>query len=112
VRTVVQDLLRARGYRVLAADDGPAGVALYRQHRGEIRAVVTDMMMPTMQGAEVVRELRMLNPDIRIVEMSGMMDNSGDAEEETDRLAFVQKPMTSRALIGAVQRVLGAPALR
>ena len=111
VRAVVQDLLETRGYRVLAASDGPAGLALYRQHQGEIRVVVTDMMMPTMQGAEVVRELRALNPDVRVVEMSGMMEVSGEPAQETDHLIFVQKPMTSRALIEAVQRVMDAPAL-
>ncbi len=109
VRTVVRDLLRSRGYRVLLASDGPAGLEIYRRQGKEIRAVLTDMMMPAMQGEEVVRELRRLNPDIRIVAMSGMLGERGSEDDASGRLAFVPKPMTGQALVGALQGVMGAP---
>ncbi len=109
VRAVVRDLLTAFGYAVLVASDGPEGLAIYREEPGRIHAVVTDMMMPAMQGPEVIAQLRATNPDVRIVAMSGMLDDYDDAwAGPGGRLAFVQKPMTGRALVRALQQVLGA----
>lgn len=105
-REVVQALLNARGYRAIVAADGPAGLEIYRQRGAEIGAVLTDMMMPGMQGPEVVRELRAINPGVRIVAMSGILDDCRQIGEETDGLVFVQKPMTSLELVRAIQLVL------
>lgn len=106
VRDIARAALEAFGYRVLVAEDGAAGLALYRQHRQRVRAVLTDMMMPAMQGEEVIRELRLLNPDVRIVAMSGVIIERAEITEETGRLTYLPKPMTAQDLVGALQRVL------
>jgi CheY-like chemotaxis protein len=62
-----------------------------------------------MQGPEVIAQLRAINPDVRIVAMSGMLEDcAGAGTDAHDRLAFVPKPMTGRALVRALQQVLGA----
>jgi len=106
VRDVVCSLLKIYGYAPLSASDGSSGLALYRERREEIRIVITDMMMPGMQGVEVVRELRSVNPDVRIVAMSGVVSERSEMPEDAGRLAFLPKPMTGVELIGALQRVM------
>ncbi len=113
VREITTAILEAYGYHVLVAENGHAGLDLYRQHRNEVSAVITDMMMPAMQGAEVIRELRLLDPDVRIVAMSGVVVGRTDIIEEPGRLAFLAKPMTAEEMVAAVQRVLlAAPAAK
>jgi two-component system cell cycle sensor histidine kinase/response regulator CckA len=109
VRSSVVEFLQANGYRVLAASGGAAGLDLYRQHRDEIRLVLSDLMMPAMQGAEVSRRLRAINPRVRIVAMSGLPDEPG-AQDDADRLAYLQKPMSGPDLLRTLQRVLETPA--
>ncbi|MDB6168349.1 MAG: sensor hybrid histidine kinase [Verrucomicrobia bacterium] len=106
VREVVQALLESCGYRVLLASDGLEGIALFSQHRPIISAVVTDMIMPAMQGTQVVKELRAIDPEARIVAMSGVLGNKPEMREEPGRFALLQKPMTGSSLLQALDRVL------
>lgn len=106
VREIVRRLLEVRGYRTLAAADGSEGLAIYRQHSDQVRLVLTDMRMPGVQGTELIRELRIVNPDVRIVAMSGVLGENDQITEEPGRLTFLPKPMTLDELMGAVQRVL------
>jgi CheY-like chemotaxis protein len=105
VREITRMLLQSRGYRVLVADSGPVGLSLYRGHP-RIDAVVTDMMMPGMQGGEVIAQLRSINPDARIVAMSGVIGEQTAVAEEPGRLVFLPKPMPAAALFRAVRHVL------
>jgi CheY-like chemotaxis protein len=68
------------------------------------------MRMPGMQGAEVIREFRLINADIRIVAMSGYFTRQMDLTVNTERLIFLQKPMTGLELQSALQRVIRVPA--
>ncbi len=112
VREVAATILRSYGYNVLVAESGPTGLALYREHRGAISVVVTDMMMPAMQGSDVIQELRRLNPDVGVVAMSGVVIGRTEITEEPGRLVFLPKPMTGEDLVLAAQRVLStAPSL-
>ena len=110
VREMVRMLLEFRGFRALVAENGPDGLALYRQHGSAVKAIVTDMRMPDMHGAEVIRALRAINPDVRIVAMSGVVDINAKLNEQPGRLAYLPKPMTSSELLRALQSVLVAPA--
>ncbi len=106
VRDVVKSLLKIYGYSPLVANDGVSGLAIYREQQARIRVVITDMMMPGMQGPEVVRGLRALNPEIRVVAMSGVVSERSEITEEPGKLVFLPKPMTGAELLGALQRVM------
>lgn len=106
IRVVTEALLNAAGYRAVLADDGASGIETYRVHHDKICAVLTDMMMPGMQGAQVVAELRKIDPAVPVVAMSGIVGDSTGLKEEPGRLKFLQKPMTGIALVNAVQAVL------
>jgi signal transduction histidine kinase len=106
IRVVTEALLNAAGYRAVLAADGVAGIEAYRLHHDQICAVLTDMMMPGMQGTQVIAELRKIDPEVAVVAMSGIVNDSTDLKEEPGRLKFLQKPMTGMALVNAVQAVI------
>ncbi len=106
VRDVVRSLLKIYGYSPVVAEDGVSGLVLYRERQSSVQAVITDMMMPGMQGSEVIRELRRMNPDVRVVAMSGVISERSEISEEPGRLVFLPKPMTGAELLGSLRRVM------
>ncbi len=108
VRVIASSLLETYGYRPIVASDGMSGVELYRKRAGEIDVVVTDMIMPGMQGPEVVAAVRAINPDASIVVMSGMLDaEKGVAPVETlGSVVVMQKPMSGEEMLRSVRKAL------
>ena len=107
VRDVLCLLLKIYGYTPLIAEDGSMGLALYREHQQQVKVVVTDMMMmPDMHGLELIREIRAINSDARIVAMSGVLHEQTEISEEPGRLVFLPKPMTGTELVDAIERVM------
>ncbi|HEY4245220.1 MAG TPA: response regulator [Lacunisphaera sp.] len=106
VRDVLCSLLKILGYVPLIAEDGSRGLTLYREHQQQVKVVITDMMMPGMQGLEVIREIRAINSDSRIVAMGGLLLEQTEIIEETGRLTFLHKPMTGTELLDALGRVM------
>jgi len=110
VREIVGATLEACGYQVMLAADGHLGIDLYRRHAGEIKAVLTDMMMPTMQGTQVIAALHAIKPDLPIMAMSGLLDAKKlNFTIEPGRLQMLQKPMSSDQLLQAVHTLLNQP---
>src|SRR5205823_4786336 len=68
---IAREMLEAFNYRVVTASDGAEALALYEQRAREINVVVTDMMMPVMDGAALVQELRRIQPQVKVVCVSG-----------------------------------------
>jgi PAS domain S-box-containing protein len=75
ILAVTGQTLQAFGYHVLPAADGAEAVAIYAQHRNEIAVVLTDLMMPVMDGTAVIRVLLRINPAIKIIATSGLNTN-------------------------------------
>ncbi len=110
VRDIAQVTLESYGYRVARAGNGADAVARYAWHSGEIEVVLLDMMMPVMDGPATVRALRNINPDVRIIAVSGLMQNSlnileGDAPSIR---AVLTKPYTAQKLLATVDQVVSA----
>jgi CheY-like chemotaxis protein len=108
IRQVVRAILELAGYEVFEAADVTTGLDLYRKHKP--RLVITDLMMPGIDGATAIRELRSADPNQPIIVMSGSGD-PGEAlglgpGEESDTLGIVEKPFEPRDLITAVRRIL------
>lgn len=93
IRATASMMLEEIGFDVLTAKDGLEGVEVFEKHQGEIRAVLLDMTMPKMNGEEVFRKIRGIQPDVKVILSSGY--NQQDA---TNRFAgkglagFIQKP--------------------
>jgi PAS domain S-box-containing protein len=105
--TVTSLTLRASGYRVLTANDGAEGVAIYTQHRNEIAAVVTDMMMPVMAGPATIKALIKINPAVKIIAVSGLKDDvTGTKVSVSGVKHFLTKPYPSMDLLKTLRLIL------
>jgi two-component system, cell cycle sensor histidine kinase and response regulator CckA len=94
--------LESFGYRVLTASDGSEGIALYAQNP-DVAVVVTDMLMPVLDGPTTIRALRRLNPNVRVVGMSGYISQrmTGPMPD-----VLLQKPFRAPDLLNAIHAVL------
>jgi PAS domain S-box-containing protein len=109
VRTITKQTLEAFGYRVLIAADGADAVAVYARSGDEVAVVLTDMTMPIMDGPSTVRALRRMNPDVRIIAMSGLgADGGAMGVTGLGVEHFLAKPYTAEALLGAVRDALAS----
>jgi CheY-like chemotaxis protein len=109
IREIAKEALRTFGYQVLTAGDGTEALALFAQQRDEIRCVITDMMMPFMDGPATIRALRRLAPDLKIIATSGLKADGKAAEAAQLGVAtFLQKPYTAEALLKTLAAELNA----
>jgi PAS domain S-box-containing protein len=104
IRHIAERTLEAFGYRVLLASDGAEAIALYAQRRADIAVVVTDMMMPLMDGTATIQELVRLNPRVRIIGASGLATDAHSAGARV--MYFLPKPYTAEALLTAIKAAL------
>lgn len=109
IREITRATLEKFGYRVLTATDGTDALAQYAQNGAEIALVLTDMAMPFMDGAATIRALRRLNPNLKIIAASGLMNAEQTAEIQTLGVgAFLAKPYTAEKLLTTLAEVLRA----
>lgn len=109
VREITRRILEANGYRAIVAPDGAEGVALFRRHREEVALVLTDMMMPVMDGPQVIRILRQLDPRLRIIAASGLDSHRREVGEPgLDVRHFLTKPYPMADLLRTVREALDA----
>jgi PAS domain S-box-containing protein len=99
--------LETFGYRVMLAADGAEAVACFSQHSHDIAVVLTDMMMPVMDGVATIRVLRRLDPRVRIIGASGISANGHVAGAiEAGVTEFLPKPYTAETLLTTLRKVL------
>ncbi len=114
IRDIAKTTLETFGYRVLTAEDGTAAVALYAAHPGEVQAVLTDMMMPFLDGAATIRALRKLDPQVSIIASTGLSEGMRAEDAETLGTSLtLAKPYTAETLLKALaftlqQKAVGA----
>ncbi len=107
IREITKTLLEKNAYKVLLASDGIEAVALYTQHKEEISAVLIDMMMPSMDGPTTIRILQKINPEVKIIGVSGLVSNDKMIELLGNSVkTFLPKPYTSKELLKNLQVVL------
>ena len=107
VRDITKLTLEAFGYKTITANDGAEAVGVYAQNKDDIKAVILDMMMPIMDGSTTIRALKKIDPDVKIIAVSGLIDTK--AILTTDNLtvdAVLNKPYTSRTLIKTLNEVV------
>jgi len=107
VREITREILGSFGYEVLLARDGMEALAIFNKHANEIRVVLTDMMMPQMDGAVLIRELRAVSPDVRIIAASGLANYESSNELHLENVhAFLTKPYKAERLLWVLDTVL------
>lgn len=109
VRRSACRILQSRGFRVIQARDGEEALVLARRHKGSVDVVLTDVIMPRLNGQELCQRLASLSPGTAVVFMSGyardVIAKTGVLEEGT---LFVQKPFSVRSLMDKIEEALAA----
>lgn len=109
VREILKDILQRHGFTVLTASEGREGVHIYRLRKKEIDLVVLDMIMPLMNGTEVLQILKSINQDVKVIFVSGYQSEGfADIDKLTkDSICgFVQKPFTINTMTNAINEAL------
>ena len=106
VRSVLVRMLRSFGYESATACNGQEAVELFHEGHDDFRAVLLDLTMPELDGAETFREIHRLRPELPVVLMSGYSEQDAVAKFGAAGLAgFLQKPFqpdTLRARLKAI----------
>ncbi len=107
VRALIRFILEGGGYSILEARDGAEALRAAQQHQGPIDLLVTDVVMPQMDGRQVAERVRALHPGLRVLFLSGYTEDTvvrhGILEAQ---VAFLQKPFTPASLAAKVREVL------
>jgi two-component system, cell cycle sensor histidine kinase and response regulator CckA len=107
IRATTRQMLESLGFRVITAENGDEAIDLFRQHRGQVDVVLTDLMMPGMDGNALIEELRQLQPSVRVIATSGVpVTIPGGGHDNGDAPHFLQKPYQGADLQAALYAVL------
>jgi CheY-like chemotaxis protein len=106
VRDVTAATLVGHGYRVLAASDGTEALALFAPRNLEVRAVVTDLDMPSLDGTALAKVVHALNPSVRVLTVSGSSDLEELRRRTPEFSQFIAKPFTASMLLEKIGEML------
>ena len=113
LRFLFGDALRGKGLRVLSAPNGLEALELYRENAGKIRLVITDVMLPVMDGLTAAVEMRKIDKNVFFMFISGhdlqMIEEAGLNIEDVPDSNFYQKPFAFRDIIGGIRIVAPHP---
>jgi signal transduction histidine kinase len=111
IRESAQAALVVHGYKVLTAVDGVDAVALYARNMDSIRAVVTDLAMPWMDGITLIKAIRRINTDVAVILASGVADEAAlraglSQLDPADTCVLLERPFTSERLVHVLAEAL------
>ncbi len=106
IQEITKATLESCGYRTLSAGDGTEAVTIYVQHPTEVALVITDMMMPFMDGPATIQAIRKINPTVKIIATSGIGENEKVMKLSGNGVVFLQKPYTAETLLTTLANML------
>ena len=109
IRDIATHILTANGYRILTAREGNEALALFDQNRDRVKAVISDLMMPIMDGPTTIRSLRKINPNIKTIMITGLGEEARVTEAKAAGSDIVlAKPFTAEQLLGSLKQLLAS----
>ena len=106
VRMLTERLLKRAGFKVVSASKPSEALALHKRSGGEIDLLLTDLVMPEMNGVELANLLVEQDPELRVVYMSGFPDDAFERQDRLKRARFLPKPFTGEGLLQIVRTTL------
>jgi two-component system cell cycle sensor histidine kinase/response regulator CckA len=101
--------LTSRGYSVLEAGNGIEAIEVLAKNGGKVDLVVSDVVMPEMDGPTLLKELRQRNPELKIIFVSGYAEEAfAKSLPQGEQFSFLSKPFTLKQLVGAVKETMSA----
>jgi two-component system cell cycle sensor histidine kinase/response regulator CckA len=109
VRAFASRALASRGYQVVEAGSGIEALSAIERHSGEVDLVVSDVVMPEMDGPTLLRELRQKRPDLKVIFISGYAEEAFKKNlPEGERFTFLPKPFSLKDLVAAVKETMAS----
>lgn len=109
IREITQASLETHNYRVLTANDGIEAIAAYVQNQAEIEVVLMNMMMPAMDGTTAIRTLQKINPQVKIIAISGRnFTKEAFSDLKVEIKSFLAKPYSTQALLQTITDVVNS----
>ena len=106
IREITKTSLEAYNYKAITASDGIEAIALYAEYRDKISIVLTDMLMPSMDGITTIRTLHKINPNVKIIVISGLATSDKmNSAYDLGIKAFLSKPYTAKQLLETINTV-------
>lgn len=109
IRNITKSVLEKGGYRVLLASDGNEAFAIFAERSEEISLVLTDMVMPKMDGTSLVGAIREIRPDVKTIAVTAYIDSMQYVDLLGDVDAVVRKPYEIDMLLSTIDRLLTEP---
>jgi len=106
VRRLVVGELGRRGFTVIDAEDGRAALELFLQHKDTIDILVTDVVMPRMNGADLAREAEKIRPGLKVLFISGHPERAGSGLDPTGATNLLMKPFTADTLAARIKEMI------
>jgi two-component system cell cycle sensor histidine kinase/response regulator CckA len=108
VRKLASAILTRNGYRTVTAAEGREGIKMFEQHRQNIRLVVSDLMMPQLDGPGMLRGLREIEPGLKSIIITGLGEENRIAEAKSAGADLIlNKPFTAEQLLMDVKQLIG-----
>jgi two-component system cell cycle sensor histidine kinase/response regulator CckA len=107
VREATKRMLKKFGFEVIEARNGQDALSIWDRHCSGVDVVLTDVVMPTMGGTELVKTLRDKNPELRVVFMSGYTQGALEFSSDDASTRFLPKPFTTDQLIATLRELVG-----
>jgi len=109
VRSLLTTVLTDSGYKVLSAENGARALDVYNKNAGQFDLVVSDVVMPVMNGMELYRQLQKQNPEARVILMSGHTDQMVSIEDlDPARVNLLSKPFPTAKFTATIREALDA----
>lgn len=109
IREIVKNTLESHNYRIFAAGDGFKALSYYTQHKHEVSLILIDIEMPSIDGFRIIKVLQRMNPDIKIIAISGLGANRQLLQTNGIEVqGFLSKPYTVEELLELITTVLGS----
>ncbi len=107
IRNFLSEILEEQGYKVINASNGKEGLHKFKEINDKIHLLISDIIMPKMSGQELANELRKLQPDIKVLFISGNINNDFIKEQTPDsNVSFLHKPFTYDSIMSKIRKIL------
>jgi PAS domain S-box-containing protein len=109
VRVIISAVLRRQGYQVLEASTPRGACDIFEQHGQEVDLLLTDVVMPEMNGPALAQRLVAVRPELRVLFISGYADMAMPLDSDNPNISFLGKPFQASVLTGKVREILSRP---
>lgn len=110
MRELLKVLLLNEGYQVISARDGIEAVQQYKTYRANIQVVITDLEMPKLDGVGAYRQIKSIDPGVKVIFVSGAPDTQTRNQLHREGVQhFFPKPYMPAELLATIRKLLSAP---